>query len=135
YQKDPKEEERLEKKDSQPDDLKELIMDGMKVEVGQQVKKLLSIQESDEIIREYFIPALDQVGEKYEKGEFFLPQLLRAAEAVKQGLDVIKARSVKVMGQENQGKVLLATVKGDIHDIGKNIAKMLLENYGFKVVD
>lgn len=135
YQKDPKEEEGLEKKDSHLDDLKELIMDGMKVEVGQQVKKLLSIQESDEIIREYFIPALDQVGEKYEKGEFFLPQLLRAAEAVKQGLDVIKARSVKVMGQENQGKVLLATVKGDIHDIGKNIAKMLLENYGFKVVD
>lgn len=135
YQSAPKEEGNLEKKGSNPKDLEQLIIDGMKKEVGEQVETLLEAEESNDIIKKYFIPALDRVGEKYEKGEFFLPQLLRAAEAVKQGLDIIKARSVKEVAQENQGKVLVATVKGDIHDIGKNIAKMLLENYGFTVFD
>lgn len=116
-------------------DIKSLILNGLKEEVGEEVKKLLKSNDSQEIINTYFIPTLDQVGERYEKGEFFLPQLLRSAEAVKEGLDIIKNHSFGKGEIPIEKKVLLATVKGDIHDIGKNIAKMLLENYGFQVVD
>lgn len=135
YQDIPKGGEKVEKESSNPQDLEKLIIDGMKKEVGQQVENLLKTKDSEDIIKEYFIPVLDKVGQKYEIGEFFLPQLLRSAEAVKQGLDIIKSHSVREIEEENQGKVLVATVKGDIHDIGKNIAKMLLENYGFTVID
>ncbi len=135
YQNLPKDGEKVEKESINPQDLEKLIIDGMKTEVGQQVENLLKAKDSEDIIKEYFIPALDRVGQKYEIGEFFLPQLLRSAEAVKQGLNIIKSHSAKEIVEENQGKILVATVKGDIHDIGKNIAKMLLENYGFTVID
>ncbi len=82
-----------------------------------------------------FVPALDEVGERFDRGEYFLPQLMASAEAVKAGFDVVKAHMGDVAATDSERRVALATVKGDIHDIGKNIVKMLLENYGFTVLD
>ncbi len=83
-----------------------------------------------------FIPALDEVGAKFESGQLFLPQLMQSADAVKRAQAVLKDYLSKHDQQvDKQGKILLATVEGDIHDIGKNIVKMILENYGFDVVD
>ena len=82
------------------------------------------------------IPALDTVGKGFEKGTLFLPQLLMSAEAAKAAFDVIKeAMAGTGQTQEKKGVIILATVKGDIHDIGKNIVKVLLENYSYEVVD
>ncbi len=80
------------------------------------------------------IPALDVVGKEFEQGTLFLPQLLMAAEAAQAAFDVVK-ESMSGAPRELKGKVILATVKGDIHDIGKNIVKVMLENYGFDVID
>lgn len=74
------------------------------------------------------------MGDRYEKGTAFLPQLIQSAEAVKCGFEIIRDSSKKE-GENKKGKIVLATVKGDIHDIGKNIVKMLLENYGYDVID
>ena len=80
--------------------------------------------------------ALDVVGKGFEKGTIFLPQLLMSAEAAKAAFEVIKAKmDAKGQVQEKKGTIVLATVKGDIHDIGKNIVKVLLENYGYEVLD
>ena len=84
-----------------------------------------------EIINSRIIPALDEVGERYENGTLFLPQLMASAEAVKAAFSMLQLPQ----GAGNRGTVLLATVQGDIHDIGKNIVKMLLENYGYHVID
>ncbi|MBO4506992.1 MAG: cobalamin-dependent protein, partial [Lachnospiraceae bacterium] len=86
------------------------------------------------IINNEFIPALDRVGELYEQGKIFLPQLMGAAETAKRGFDIIKAGLPSDTSSSHM-KIVLATVKGDIHDIGKNIVKMLLENYGYEVID
>lgn len=88
------------------------------------------------IVNEYLIPALDEVGDKYEKGVLFLPQLIQAAETVKNSFAVLKAEISK-NNQEtiSKGKIIVATVKGDIHDIGKNIVKVILENYGYEMID
>ena len=89
-----------------------------------------------EIINQEMIPALDQVGKGFEKGTLFLPQLLMSAEAAKAAFEIIKGcMDEKGVKQENKGSIILATVKGDIHDIGKNIVKVLLENYGYQVLD
>ena len=89
-----------------------------------------------DIINEELIPALDQVGKGFEKGTVFLPQLLMSADAAKIAFAVLKDELAK-SGESEQAKdkVILATVKGDIHDIGKNIVKVLLENYSFDVID
>ncbi|MPN46856.1 Methionine synthase [bioreactor metagenome] len=89
-----------------------------------------------EIINELLIPTLDKVGERYEKQEIFLPQLINAANASCEAFEVIK-KSILSKGSESvsKGKIILATVKGDIHDIGKNIVKVILENYGYQVID
>ena len=89
-----------------------------------------------ELINTDMIPALDEVGKGFEAGTVFLPQLLMSAEAAKAAFAVVK-ESMEASGevQEKKGKVILATVKGDIHDIGKNIVKVLLENYSFDVMD
>ena len=86
-----------------------------------------------EIINSHIIPALDKVGELYERGKLFLPQLLASAEAVKAAFTIIDQHLPQ--GAGDKGTVILATVKGDVHDIGKNIVKMLLENYGYRVID
>jgi methanogenic corrinoid protein MtbC1 len=89
-------------------------------------------------INEVLIPALDVVGERFEKGVFFLPQLMASAEAAKAGFETIKA-AVDASGQGDnvpeKGSIVVCTVHGDIHDIGKNIVRMLLENYGYNVID
>lgn len=114
-------------------DLKSLIIDGRRDEVRAETIKLLETDDSISIIDTYFIPALDTVGERYEKGTVFLPQLIQSAEAVRKGFEVIKEKMSSVSA--NRGTIVLATVKDDIHDIGKNIVKMLLENYGYNVID
>ena len=85
------------------------------------------------IINNHFIPALDTVGECFENGTMFLPQLMASAQTVKNGFDAIKDFVGETVA--TKGKIVLATVKGDIHDIGKNIVKMLLSNYGYDVID
>lgn len=86
------------------------------------------------VIDDYLIPALDEVGNRFEAGTFFLPQLMASAEAAKAGFDIIRGRSTGE-AVADKGSVAVATVKGDIHDIGKNIVRMLLENYGYTVYD
>ena len=96
----------------------------------------MAVEDPLAIINEDLIPALDIVGKRFEKGTLFLPQLLMSADAAKEAFAVLKEtmdRSGVV--QDKKGKIILATVKGDIHDIGKNIVKVLLENYGFDVID
>jgi 5-methyltetrahydrofolate--homocysteine methyltransferase len=97
---------------------------------------MLSTISSMEIVDKYLIPSLNTVGKKYESGEIFLPQLIQSAETVKKSFEVIKSKMAdNKEGKINKGKILLATVYGDIHDIGKNIVKVLLENYCFEVID
>lgn len=117
-------------------DLGESIIKGLKAQASEAVKALLKTRDSLDIINEEMIPALDVVGKGFEKGTMFLPQLLMSAEAAKAAFEVIKDH-MAVSGQtrEKKGKVILATVKGDIHDIGKNIVKVLLENYSYDVID
>lgn len=100
-------------------------------------EELLSTHDALDLIDGLFIPTLDEVGIRFDKGSFFLPQLMASAEAVKVGFDVVKAHMAAngATEQTEDKPIILATVKGDIHDIGKNIVKMLLENYGFRVVD
>lgn len=117
------------------DALMELIIDGLKEETADQVRLLLETCSPLDIIDQGFVPALNQVGEGFETGEVFLPSLMMSAEAVKAGFDVIKAARKPEDETSSKGKVVVATVQGDIHDIGKNIAKMLLENYGYEVID
>jgi 5-methyltetrahydrofolate--homocysteine methyltransferase len=117
-------------------DLITVVIKGLKVEAAIKTKELLKNIEPLQVVDGYLIPALEQVGKRYEIGDIFLPQLIQSAEAVKSSFDVIKEYIAK-SGEEqiSKGRILLATVKGDVHDIGKNIVKVLLENYGFEVVD
>lgn len=116
--------------------LKQLIIEGRKDESARKTQEVLADKTPMQVVEEDFIPALNHVGDRYEKGELFLPQLIQSAEAVHKAFEVIKDR-MEANSEETvtKGKVVLATVKGDIHDIGKNIVKMLLENYGFTVID
>ena len=116
------------------EDITSYIIDGRREETGIATKEMLKDLDPIKIIDNYFIPALDIVGDRYEKGTAFLPQLIQSAEAVKCGFEIIRDSSKKE-GENKKGKIVLATVKGDIHDIGKNIVKMLLENYGYDVID
>ncbi|MBU5483152.1 homocysteine S-methyltransferase family protein [Clostridium sp. MSJ-11] len=116
--------------------LKDIIVNGIKDEAYSVTKKLLDEKEELEIVESFLIPALDIVGEKYEKGEIFLPQLIQSAETVKKAFQAIKEKIILEDKNEiSKGTILLATVKGDVHDIGKNIVKTLLENYGFNIID
>ena len=117
-------------------DLKDIIIKGLKDEAKKASLKFLDQYNSIEIVNDFLIPALDVVGERYEKQEIFLPQLIRSAETSKVVFEVIKEKSLKEGSEIIEGKkILLATVKGDIHDIGKNIVKLILENYGYKIID
>lgn len=116
--------------------LREIVIKGIKEEAYSKTKELIKNRDELSIINEDLIPALDEIGEKYEKGIIFLPQLIQSAETVKKAFTAIKEKlrednSPKI----NKGKILMATVKGDIHDIGKNIVKVILENYGFDIID
>ena len=102
------------------------------------MKRTLFLKEREpmDIVNNEIIPALDLVGKEFEKGTMFLPQLMMSAETVKNSFAAIKAH-IEASGvkQESRGKIVIATVKGDIHDIGKNIVRVLLENYGYEVHD
>lgn len=113
------------------------VADGLKAQCAEAAEKLLSDGvDPMTLINEKLIPALDKAGERFEKGEIFLPQLIQSAGAAQAAFDVVKkAIAARGGSSESRGRVVLATVKGDVHDIGKNIVKTLLENYGFEVID
>ena len=114
--------------------LKEAVIKGLKGEAAASARALLKTKDALSVIKEDIVPALDTVGDGFEKKTVYLPQLLMSAEAAASAFEVIKA-SMPSDGKADKCAVVLATVKGDIHDIGKNIVKMLLENYGFRVFD
>lgn len=126
--------------------LAECVLEGRKAPVATATERLLETHDGLAIINDIFVPVLDVVGQKYDEGTFFLPQLMASAEAVKAGFDLIRdrARAASANATPTEGAhvpadadraIIVATVQGDIHDIGKNIVKMLLENYGFAVID
>lgn len=117
-------------------DLKTSIIKGIKEDAGSCAKELLKETAPLDIINNYIIPALDVVGSGFEKNKIFLPQLLMSADSAKEAFDVIKEYLVMTdQQQKSENKIIIATVEGDIHDIGKNIVKVLLSNYGFDVID
>ncbi|MEG2858882.1 MAG: homocysteine S-methyltransferase family protein [Clostridia bacterium] len=116
--------------------LREAIVGGLKGEAYKKAEALLKTLAPLEVIDGQLIPALDEVGHGFERKTLFLPQLLLSADAARAGFDAIRAHIFAHGGaQQSRGRVILATVQGDIHDIGKNIVKVLLQNYGFEVMD
>ena len=116
--------------------LADCILRGLKAETAAITRRELERRSEMDVINQLLIPALDRVGELYEKQEIFLPQLINAANAACGGFDVIKERIAKSGADSvSKGKIVLATVFGDIHDIGKNIVRVVLENYGYTVID
>ena len=112
------------------------VYNGLKSEGAAVTKKLLETTDAMQIVNEMLIPALDKVGDDFEKNKIFLPQLIQSANTAQECFEVIKNHISKTSGSPvSKGKIILATVKGDIHDIGKNIVKVLLDNYGYTVVD
>ena len=117
-------------------DLKTAIIKGVKDDAGACARELLKDRQALDVINEYIIPALDIVGADFEGNKIFLPQLLMSAESAKTAFDVIKEHLIlKGENKKSENKIVIATVEGDIHDIGKNIVKVLLSNYGFDVID
>ena len=116
--------------------LMKAVEKGLKGDAAAQTRALLEEKQPLDVVDEALIPALDIVGAKYEKGTLFLPQLLQAASAAQSAFEEIKtAIAKKGEGSASKGRIVIATVKGDVHDIGKNIVKVILENYGFEVID
>ena len=116
--------------------LDDAIIKGLKADAGRLAKQALETESELTLVEQHLIPALDQVGEAYEKGKMFLPQLLSAAQAAQSVFEVIRAAIAEKGGAPvKKGRLIIATVQGDIHDIGKNIVKTVLENYGYEVLD
>ena len=116
--------------------LMKAVEKGLKGDAAAHTRALLAEKQPLEVVDEALIPALDIVGGTYEKGTLFLPQLLQAASAAQSAFEEIKtAIAQKGEGSASKGRIVLATVKGDVHDIGKNIVRVILENYGFEVLD
>lgn len=113
------------------------VLNGLKEAAHDATKALLSHTEPMEIINQILIPSLDRVGNDFEKGSIFLPQLIQSATAAQAGFEEIKKSlaAKKDSADISKGRIILATVKGDVHDIGKNIVKVILENYGYDVID
>lgn len=116
-------------------DLPTAIANGLKSEGAKITEELLKTHDTMDIVDNMLIPALDKAGTEFEQGKIFLPQLIMAANVAQAAFEVIKSHMSSDGENVSKGKVVLATVKGDIHDIGKNIVKVLLENYGFEVID
>lgn len=116
--------------------LDDAIIRGLKTDAGRLAKEALATEDELALVERHLIPALDKVGEGYEAGTLFLPQLLSAAGAAQSVFEVIRASIAKKGGTPvKKGRIVMATVQGDIHDIGKNIVKTVLENYGYDVID
>ncbi len=121
---------------TQESSLRAAVIKGLKSEAASAAEKLLTERKPLEIVQEEIIPALDEVGKGYEEKRLYLPSLLMSAEAAQAAFEKIKAAvSGEKSGETGGYEIILATVHGDIHDIGKNIVKLLLENYGFKIID
>lgn len=119
------------------EDIAYCILKGLKEPAAQCAEALLASTEPLALVQETLIPALDEVGQQYEKGVLFLPQLLASADAAKACFERVRAH-LQASGADkgpSRGRIVMATVKGDIHDIGKNIVKVVLENYGYEVID
>ena len=113
-----------------------LVLSGRKGPMAEVTAQVMAAHDPMYAINEVLIPALDEVGRRFEAGTFFLPQLMASAEAAKAGFEAIKSATESAGAPvADKGTVVICTVKGDIHDIGKNIVRMLLENYGYTVVD
>ena len=116
--------------------LEEAVLKGLGEEVKERTLEALGTLTELEVVDKLLIPALDVVGEQYEKEKIFLPQMISAANAASMGFEVVKqSLAAKGQGGQSKGKIVIATVQGDIHDIGKNIVKIVLENYGYTVID
>lgn len=115
--------------------LREAIEKGLKEAAFQSAESLVETLSGLDIVNQEIVPALDAVGERFEKKTLFLPQLLMSAEAAKSAFEVIKTHMGAQSSEQSKLTIVIATVKGDVHDIGKNIVKVLLENYGFRVID
>ena len=115
--------------------LKEAIEKGLKEKSSEITTAMLGENAPLDIVNSHVIPALDDVGKRFEEKKLFLPQLLMSAEAAKASFEVIKAAMAADGNSVKKGNIIIATVHGDIHDIGKNIVKLLLENYGYNVID
>lgn len=127
----------LPKRGGETEDIAYCILKGLKEPAAQCAEALLAKTEPLALVQETLIPALDEVGQQYEKGVLFLPQLLASADAAKACFERVRAH-LQASGADkgpSRGRILMATVKGDIHDIGKNIVKVVLENYGYEVID
>lgn len=123
-----------------PSDTKSLeyaVLNGIREYAADATRELLKIRPAMEIVNEILIPALDKVGADFESGKLFLPQLIQSATTAQEAFDVLKEymSGQKDAGTVSKGKVIIATVKGDIHDIGKNIVKVVMENYGYEMID
>jgi 5-methyltetrahydrofolate--homocysteine methyltransferase len=117
------------------DTLKKLVEEGKNEQTVQRVKELLAGgQEPEAILQQGLIAAMDSVGERFQKGEYYLPEMLIAARAMKQGLEELRPK-LTTGGGTLSGKVVMGTVQGDLHDIGKNLVSMAMEGAGFEVVD
>ncbi len=114
--------------------LETAIIKGLKSEAKQITKAIVKEKSSLEIVNEYIIPALNKIGADYESGKAFLPQLLMSAETATVAFEVVK-ESLPLDEATIKGEIIIATVKGDVHDIGKNIVKTILQNYGYCVID
>ena len=113
--------------------LEDMIINGLKDEVQAKTKEVLQTNEAMDVINHMIIPALNQVGKDYENNKIFLPQLIQSAQTTKLAFEVVQS-TFKVSGPQ-KGPVMMCTVEGDIHDIGKNIVKVVLESYGYQVID
>ena len=113
-----------------------LVLDGRGAPMADAMREVLRDHDAMFAINEVLVPALDEVGLRFEAGTFFLPQLMASAEAAKAGFETVREAAAGQAGASaGKGPVVVCTVRGDIHDIGKNIVRMLLENYGFEVID
>lgn len=113
--------------------LEDMIIHGLKDEVQAKTKEILQTHEAMDVINQMIIPSLNKVGKDYEENRIFLPQLIQSAETTKKAFEVVK--STFKVDEQVKGPVMMCTVEGDIHDIGKNIVKVVLESYGYQVID
>lgn len=116
--------------------LVEAMVSGLGKTVGEIVEQLLVESSAIDVINEFMVPALDVIGKAFEAGEIFLPQMMQAATAAQTGFDIINQKMAREgIAAEPKGPIVMATVEGDIHDIGKNIVETIMENYGYQIID
>ena len=116
--------------------LYEMVLKGKKNTIGEETAKLLSQgADASELLNQSLLPAINEVGDLFDKGKYFLPQLIASAEAMKNSVEILQPKLLKETDKTDMPKVVFATVEGDIHDIGKNLVVLMLQNYGYDVVD